>query len=90
MQRARKRWRDATLLCVTHDIVETADFPRVLVVAGGRVIEDGAPETLRARPDSRYTALAEAEAPGSRKPSGRNPAWRRWRVENGRVTDGSS
>ncbi|MES1210267.1 MAG: hypothetical protein ABUS79_30380, partial [Pseudomonadota bacterium] len=79
-------WRDATLLCVTHDIAETADFPRVLVVAGGRVVEDGAPATLRARADSRYTALAQAEQ-RVRDAVWSDPAWRRWRVENGRVTD---
>jgi ATP-binding cassette subfamily B protein len=89
MQRARRRWRDATLLCVTHDIAETGDFPRVLVVEGGRVVEDGAPDTLRAQPDSRYTALTQAEQ-RVRDAVWSDPAWRRWRVENGRVTDGAS
>ncbi|HVT08128.1 MAG TPA: cysteine peptidase family C39 domain-containing protein [Polyangia bacterium] len=89
MQRARDRWRDATLLCVTHDIAETAAFARVLVVEGGRVVEDGPPHALRARPDSRYTALAEAEQ-RVRDAVWADPAWRRWRVENGRVTDGSA
>ncbi|MFL5307776.1 MAG: ATP-binding cassette domain-containing protein [Polyangia bacterium] len=89
MQRARKRWRDVTLLCVTHDIAETADFARVLVVEGGRVVEDGPPETLRGRPGSRYAALWQAEQ-RVRDAVWADPAWRRWRVENGRVTDGST
>ncbi|MEZ4339824.1 MAG: hypothetical protein R3B82_24650 [Sandaracinaceae bacterium] len=29
---ARERWRGATLLCVTHDAADTADFPRVVVL----------------------------------------------------------
>ncbi len=87
MQRARDRWRQATLLCVTHDIAETAAFPRVLVVEGGRVVEDGTPDALRAREDSRYAALAQAEQ-RVRDAVWADPAWRRWRVDNGRVTDG--
>jgi ATP-binding cassette subfamily B protein len=58
--RARRWWPDATLLCVTHDVGETRDFPRVLVVEDGRVVEDGTPEELLAQP-SRYRALVEAE-----------------------------
>ena len=61
LERARRRWSSATLFCVTHDIAETAAFPRVLVIADGRVVEDGAPPALLAQPGSRYAALAEAE-----------------------------
>ena len=49
LARARRRWSDATLLCVTHDIGETERFARVLVVADGQIVEDGAPDALRAR-----------------------------------------
>ena len=35
LARAREVWRDATLLCVTHDIEETLSFDRVLVVDAG-------------------------------------------------------
>jgi len=86
MARARRRWADATLLCVTHDIGETAEFPRVLVVDGGRLVEDGAPQVLRARPDSRYAALATAEQ-RVRDSLWSGPGWRRWRVERGRIEE---
>jgi ABC-type bacteriocin/lantibiotic exporter with double-glycine peptidase domain len=89
LARVRARWADATLLCVTHDIGETADFPRVLVVEGGQIVEDGAPGALRARAGSRYAALAEAER-RVREAVWSGPAsapWRRWRVEAGRVVE---
>src|SRR5262249_12647916 len=60
LRRARQVWREATLLCVTHDIGETHDFERVLVVEAGRVVEDGCPAALAAAP-SRYRALLDAE-----------------------------
>ncbi len=61
MSRVREHWRDATLLCVTHDVGETLSFPRVLVVACGRIVEDGSPEDLVRQPDSTYRKLLLAE-----------------------------
>jgi ATP-binding cassette subfamily B protein len=59
--RARRLWSEATLLCITHDVGETGDFERALVVDEGRIVEDGNPRELAARPDSRYRDLLEAE-----------------------------
>ncbi len=61
MRRAREHWAGATLLCVTHDLAETADFDRVIVLDGGRVVEDGPPATLAQR-GGRYAELIAAEA----------------------------
>jgi ATP-binding cassette subfamily B protein len=61
LNRARRVWREATLLCVTHDIDETQAFDRVLVVEGGQIAEDGAPADLVKRLGSRYRAMLEAE-----------------------------
>jgi ABC-type bacteriocin/lantibiotic exporter with double-glycine peptidase domain len=61
MGRVRQHWRDATLLCVTHDVGETLSFPRVLVVDSGRIVEDGSPEDLVRQPDSTYRRLLLAE-----------------------------
>lgn len=58
---ARSWWRDATLLLVTHDIAETERFDRVLVVDGGRILEDGSPTALRADERSRYAALLRGD-----------------------------
>ena len=86
LARVRARWAGATLLCVTHDIGDTADFPRVLVVAGGQIVEDGAPAALRERAGSRYAAMAEAER-RVREAVWSGPPWRRWRVEAGQVIE---
>jgi len=86
LARARRRWSDATLLCVTHDIGETERFARVLVLADGKIVEDGAPDILRARPASRYAALLEAEQ-RVRASAWSAAAWRRLRLEAGRLRE---
>jgi len=86
LARARRRWAGATLLCVTHDIHETEQFPRVLVVADGKIIEDGTPAALRADPASRYAALLAAEA-RVRAASWSAATWRRMRLQGGRITE---
>jgi ABC-type multidrug transport system fused ATPase/permease subunit len=85
LARARALWRDATLLCVTHDISETKAFDRVLVVEAGRIVEDGNPRELARQDDSAYARLLEAEqavlelwfAPG----------WRRLRFRDGSLVE---
>ncbi len=61
LQRARRLWSEATLLCITHDVGETSDFERALVVEEGRIVEDGNPRDLAALANSRYRDLIEAE-----------------------------
>jgi len=87
LARARRRWSEATLLCVTHDIGETERFARVLVVADGKVVEDGAPDALRARTGSRYAAMLDAEQ-RVRAASWTAAAWRKLRLEGGRIIEG--
>ena len=89
MAEARRIWRGATLLCVTHDIDETLAFDRVLVLDHGRVVEDGAPDALTKRPGSRYRALLSAETQLETKLWG-DPNWRRWQLGNGVVAEGST
>ncbi|MCB0138652.1 MAG: ATP-binding cassette domain-containing protein [Caldilineaceae bacterium] len=57
----RNHWRHATLLCITHDIAETTDFARVLVVEDGQLTENDAPHALLARPQSSYGKLLTAD-----------------------------
>jgi ATP-binding cassette subfamily B protein len=78
----RARWRDATLLCATHDIRDTAELSRVIVVEHGRVVEDGAPHEL-ARRSSRYAALLADEDRAASAWS----TWRRIRLADGRIHD---
>lgn len=89
LQRARRLWRSSTLLCITHDVSETLDFERVLVVENGRIVEDGIPAALAANPDSRYRAMLAAEEM-VRHSLWSDEGWRRLRLENGRISEGDS
>jgi ATP-binding cassette subfamily B protein len=82
LARARTWWKDATLLCVTHDVGDAADFDRVLVVEGGRIVEDARPGE-----GARYREALEAEASVFREVWSRS-AWRRVRVDGGEVAPG--
>jgi ABC-type bacteriocin/lantibiotic exporter with double-glycine peptidase domain len=84
---ARVRWKAATLICITHDIGQTRSFERVLVIEGGRIVEDDAPAVLAERSDSRYAHLLAAEERALARLAG--PEWRHLRVDGGYVTDGA-
>ena len=86
LERARRVWRHATLLCITHDVSETREFDRVLVLGGGEVVEDGAPADLAARAGSRYRQLLDAES-AVRERLWSNGAWRRLRLDDGTLTE---
>lgn len=88
LARARAYWPEATLICVTHDVEQTQNFDRVLVVENGHIIEDDTPASLLARPVSRYKALMEAED-AVREKLWSNEAWRRLWLENGHVREAS-
>lgn len=82
--RARALWAHSTLVCVSHDIQATSSFPRVVVLEGGRIVEDGPPHELAARPEGAYRRLLDAEQEvraallGGRR-------WRRLRLVDGRL-----
>ncbi|MEQ1899936.1 MAG: ATP-binding cassette domain-containing protein [Devosia sp.] len=80
---ARAQWSAATLLCVTHDIAETSDFPRVLVIENGQIVEDGPPRQLVQAP-SRYRDLLSAEQL-ARQSLWQGTQWRELHMENGIV-----
>jgi ABC-type bacteriocin/lantibiotic exporter with double-glycine peptidase domain len=82
---ARRRWRDATLLCVTHSPAEAAGFDRLLVVEEGRLVEDGAPQALAGRSGSRYRALLDAETAAAAALAA--PGWRRLHLAAGRLRE---
>jgi ATP-binding cassette subfamily B protein len=58
----------------------------VLVVAEGRVVEDGAPRALAASPASRYAALLAAEE-AVRETLWASGRWRRLRLAGGRLVE---
>ncbi len=61
LSRARHWFEGATMLCITHDVSDTRDFERVIVLDGGRLVEDGAPAELAAQEGSFYRTLLDAE-----------------------------
>lgn len=89
LQATRAHWRDATLLCITHDIGETRGFRRVLVIADGRIVEDGSPGRLAARKKSRYRALLDGEE-AVRRGLWEGAHWRRLWLEGGRLSEKES
>ncbi|WP_437639413.1 ATP-binding cassette domain-containing protein [Sorangium sp. So ce854] len=82
LARARERWRPATLIFVSHDVMDTVGFDRVLVVEGGAVVEDGAPRELLGDPRSRYRALADADA------RARDDVWSKGRFRSATMAGG--
>jgi ABC-type bacteriocin/lantibiotic exporter with double-glycine peptidase domain len=82
----RAHFSGATLLCVTHDVSDTLDFDRVLVIEQGRILEQGMPRTLHAQPGSRYRALLDQEG-AMRRDLWANATWRRLRLQAGRIRE---
>ncbi len=88
MALARTHWREATLLAVTHDVSDTLSFPRVIVIEGGRVVQDGAPEALMAQ-DGPYAAMVRADET-VRGALHHGEGWRHLRMADGGVHEEAS
>jgi ATP-binding cassette subfamily B protein len=86
LDRARELWRDATLLCITHDVGETLGFDRVLVMDRGRILEDANAMELASRRESLYRSLLDDEEV-VRTEMWASDEWRRLRVDGGRVAE---
>jgi ATP-binding cassette subfamily B protein len=83
---ARRRFRHATLLIVTHEIEDALELDRVLVVEGGKVVESGDPRALAEREGSRFGALLEARRE-VREAAFHEIPWRRLHLEHGRLEE---
>ena len=86
VRRCREQWTKATLLCVTHDVAQTLEFPRVIVMHRGRVVEDGPPAALAANSQTWYFRMLESEAQGRRRLWSAD-SWRRVLVRDGTVEE---
>ncbi|HEX2122616.1 MAG TPA: ATP-binding cassette domain-containing protein [Thermoanaerobaculia bacterium] len=86
LRRCRELWRDATVLCVTHDVDEALLFDRVLVLDEGRLIEDDDPRALAARSGSAFADMRVAAARVREEVWG-SAVWRRIAIVNGRVEE---
>ena len=85
LARCRELWKHATLLCVTHEIAETASFDRVLVMEDGRLVEVGTPESLGAQTSSRYHNLRESEE--AVRAAWTGETWRRLKLVDGKLAE---
>jgi ABC-type bacteriocin/lantibiotic exporter with double-glycine peptidase domain len=83
---ARRRFADATVFFITHDVRDTLDFDRVVVLEQGRIIEHGPPRELWATAASRYRALFDEDAAVQRHVWS-HPVWRRLRMTSGVLSD---
>jgi len=78
---ARGHFAGSTLFFVTHDIGDTLQFDRVIVLDGGRIVEDGNPGELRSQ-SSRYAQLVDSDAEAHHRLWSR-PAWKRLTMRAG-------
>jgi ABC-type bacteriocin/lantibiotic exporter with double-glycine peptidase domain len=86
---SRRLWKNITLLCVTHDVAQTTEFDRVLVVEDGRIVENGPPKELLAREQSRYAELLAADR-DNHTLLWRGGKWRHWWLSDGRLVEKAS
>ncbi len=86
LARARRHFAKATMLFVTHDVPDTLDFQRVLVVEQGRIIEQGSPRELYEKADSRYRTLCDQETT-TRQSSWSGKTWRHLKMSNGILSE---
>jgi ATP-binding cassette subfamily B protein len=80
----RQGWRHATLLCATHDIDQTVTFDRILVLEGGKVVEDGDPRFLAGAAGSKYRALLDDDEAVRTAFDG--DQWRRLQLRDGTIS----
>lgn len=83
---ARRQWQDATLIFISHDVGESMQFDRVLVIENGFLIEDDEPHRLANVLDSRYRAFLDSEKE-VRMGLWEGPEWKRLWMEDGRLTE---
>src|ERR1051325_10404403 len=86
LRRCRRLWPEATFLFVTHDVDETLDCDRVIVMKAGRVVEYHTPAALAARPDSLYGRMRAANREVRDDVWG-SAVWRRLEMRDGRLAE---
>jgi ATP-binding cassette subfamily B protein len=86
LEEARAAFREATLVFVTHDLDQVEGFDRVVVLDGGRVVEEGVPARLRETAGSAYGRL-RAEHEAFRREAWDPGRWRGFHVIDGRVEE---
>jgi ATP-binding cassette subfamily B protein len=82
LKRAREVWKHTTLIFISHDINETSQFDRVLVMENGRIIEDGNPANLANNIHSHYRAMLDLDKE-VKKNFWEGPIWKKLVLEDG-------
>jgi ABC-type bacteriocin/lantibiotic exporter with double-glycine peptidase domain len=85
LEYCRQVWKGATMLCITHDVAETMNFDRVVVIEAGRIVENGEPSRLAANPSSDYRLLLDGEKDVEKVWDA--VAWRRLELHEGRLAE---
>ena len=85
LERARRYWQHATVIFISHDVGDTQDFDRVLVIEQGRIVEDDQPSRLAAG-QTRYRDLLTAEK-AVREGFWASTQWRRLRLDQGQLRE---
>jgi len=83
MRSARRHWAGSSLICVTHDLEESRNFDRVLVIEEGRSTEQGSPKDLKG---GAYERLLKASAEAQSRVWGAS-TWRRLHIERGQLRE---
>ncbi|MGA1839035.1 MAG: ATP-binding cassette domain-containing protein [bacterium] len=86
LNKARCLWKDATLICITHDISATKSFDRVIVIEHGKIVEQGAPKDLAEKADSFYRKYLDFEKAVTEE-IWRKSLWRRISIKKGRIIE---
>ncbi len=85
LARCRERWAGATLVCVTHDVEETLNFDRVVVLDQGRIVQDGNPLKMEQDRESLYARMLNTERL-VRRDLWSAATWRHWQMTDGQLT----
>ncbi|NOT32856.1 MAG: ATP-binding cassette domain-containing protein [Candidatus Eisenbacteria bacterium] len=80
---ARERWPSATVVCVTHDLLDALHFDRVMVVVDGTIVENGEPPALAASEASQFARLLAEERSALELLDSKR--WRRLDLDAGRL-----
>ncbi|NQZ06770.1 MAG: ATP-binding cassette domain-containing protein [Algicola sp.] len=85
MKTVREKWRDQTLICVSHDVSEALQFDQIAVFENGKIVEQGSPEQLL-KNNGPLQRLLDFEASVATQWLG-NANWRRVSVDQGKSTE---
>ncbi len=86
LAQARQRWEKATLVFVTHDITESLQFDRVLVLEEGKIVQDGRPKELVGSNEGSFSRMLEAQKRANQQ-LGEGPAWRRLSLDESGLSE---